>query len=71
MASSEDVCVMLSYNWNSQALVSKVHHILVENGLKVWMDIHGGMRDNVNVRYILLLEMLERIVFVLLVWLKV
>ncbi|CAF4797410.1 unnamed protein product [Rotaria sp. Silwood1] len=41
--------VMLSYNWNSQALVSKIHDILIDEGIKVWMDINGGMGDNINI----------------------
>ncbi len=43
--------VMLSYNWNSKALVSKIYDILHDQGIKIWMDINGGMGDNVNVRY--------------------
>lgn len=43
--------VMLSYNWNSKALVSKIYDILSDKGIKCWMDINGGMGDNVNVRY--------------------
>ncbi|CAF1200742.1 unnamed protein product [Rotaria sordida] len=40
---------MLSYNWGSKAVVSKVYDILVESGIKVWMDIKGGMGDNINI----------------------
>ncbi len=42
--------VMLSYNWNSKELVSKIYKILDAEGIKLWMDINGGMGDNVNKR---------------------
>ena len=51
MALDDRKHVMLSYNWNSKALVYKIHDILVAKGIKCWMDVNGGMGDNVNVRY--------------------
>ncbi|CAF3883123.1 unnamed protein product [Adineta steineri] len=48
MTHDEGKHVMLSYNWDNKVLVSKIHDILVDNGIRVWMDINGGMRDNVN-----------------------
>eukprot|EP01043_Picozoa_sp_COSAG02_P005076 COSAG02_NODE_135_length_34565_cov_80.368856_30_plen_1468_part_00 len=35
--------VMLSYNWDHQAQVKRVHDLLTELGIKCWMDIAGGM----------------------------
>ena len=43
--------VMLSYNWNSQDVVDKIYRILNADGIKVWMDIHGGMKDDKYKRY--------------------
>jgi hypothetical protein len=51
MALSEEKHVMLSYNWNSKILVSKIYDILQRNHIKVWMDVNGGMGDNINIRY--------------------
>jgi hypothetical protein len=40
--------VMLSYQWNDQKLVTDVYSYLTEqNGMKVWMDIQGGMKENI------------------------
>ncbi|XP_036372463.1 uncharacterized protein LOC118769463 [Megalops cyprinoides] len=40
--------VMLSYQWDDQALVKKVYDRLKEDGLPVWMDIEGGVSGNIN-----------------------
>ncbi|CAF3321366.1 unnamed protein product [Rotaria socialis] len=39
--------VMLSYNWNSQALVSKMYQILKDEKIPTWFDIQGGMKQNI------------------------
>ena len=43
--------VMLSYNWGSKAVVSQIYKILVDRGIKTWMDVNGGMEDETNTRY--------------------
>ena len=43
--------VMLSYNWDSKDVVSRIHRILVNRGIKTWMDVNGGMGDNIDTRY--------------------
>ncbi|XP_072239795.1 uncharacterized protein [Leuresthes tenuis] len=40
--------IMLSYQWDNQALVKKVYQRLKEAGLPVWMDIEGGVTGNIN-----------------------
>ncbi|KXJ27782.1 uncharacterized protein LOC110233617 [Exaiptasia diaphana] len=40
--------VMLSYQWDSQDLVDKVYHALKAQGLRAWMDVHGGVSGNIN-----------------------
>ncbi|CAJ1052585.1 uncharacterized protein LOC125883569 [Xyrichtys novacula] len=40
--------IMLSYQWDDQALVKKVYDRLKEDGLPVWMDIEGGVTGNIN-----------------------
>jgi hypothetical protein len=35
--------VMLSYNWDHQEPVTRVHDMLTTLGIKCWMDISGGM----------------------------
>lgn len=35
--------IMLSYQWDNQELVAKVYDLIVEHGINVWMDIHGGV----------------------------
>ena len=39
--------VMLSYQWNNQELVKKVFEILSAKGFNMWMDVQGGMHDNI------------------------
>jgi hypothetical protein len=43
--------VMLSYNWNSQAIVSKIYKILKDENIPIWFDIEGDMKDNIYERY--------------------
>jgi hypothetical protein len=43
--------VMLSYNWNSQAIVSKIYQILKDENIPIWFDIQGDMKDNIYDRY--------------------
>ncbi|CAM4811676.1 unnamed protein product [Rotaria magnacalcarata] len=38
--------VMLSYNWNSHDIVSKIYHILRKENIPVWFDANGDMKDN-------------------------
>ncbi|XP_035493936.2 uncharacterized protein LOC118312945 [Scophthalmus maximus] len=40
--------VMLSYQWDDQALVEKIYNRLKDDGLPVWMDIQGGVTGNIN-----------------------
>eukprot|EP00064_Thunnus_orientalis_P005029 superscaffoldBa00000478_g5042 len=40
--------IMLSYQWDDQALVKKIHDRLKDDGLPVWMDIEGGVTGNIN-----------------------
>eukprot|EP01046_Picozoa_sp_COSAG06_P043972 COSAG06_NODE_5849_length_3246_cov_5.579600_1_plen_1082_part_11 len=39
--------VMLSYQWDHQTQVSRVHDLLTKLGCTCWMDIHGGMGTDV------------------------
>ena len=39
--------VMLSYQWDNQRQVTKVHELLTKLGVACWMDIHGGMGTDV------------------------
>ena len=43
--------VMLSYNWNSQTIVSKIYQILKDENIPIWFDIQGDMKDNIYERY--------------------
>lgn len=42
--------VMLSYQWDNQSLVEKVYNTIRAQGIKAWMDIHGGVKGNINER---------------------
>lgn len=42
--------IMLSYQWNKQDLVEKVYNGLRRHGINAWMDIHGGVKGNINDR---------------------
>lgn len=39
--------VMLSYNWNSQDIVSQVYKIIKDDNIPIWFDIQGDMKDNI------------------------
>ncbi len=39
--------VMLSYQWDQQDKVKRVHDLLTKLGVKVWMDIFGGMGEDI------------------------
>ena len=47
--------IMLSYQWDLQDLVKKVYESLCNRGLPVWMDIKGGISQDINDRFLLLL----------------
>ncbi|KAM7394487.1 hypothetical protein PAMP_021290 [Pampus punctatissimus] len=40
--------IMLSYQWDDQALVKKIYDHFKDDGLPVWMDIEGGVTGNIN-----------------------
>ncbi|KAJ4944578.1 hypothetical protein JOQ06_013121 [Pogonophryne albipinna] len=40
--------IMLSYQWDDQALVKKIYDRLKDDGLPVWLDIEGGVKGNIN-----------------------
>eukprot|EP01099_Mayorella_cantabrigiensis_P000193 TRINITY_DN1086_c0_g1_i1.p1 TRINITY_DN1086_c0_g1~~TRINITY_DN1086_c0_g1_i1.p1 ORF type:complete len:784 (+),score=198.15 TRINITY_DN1086_c0_g1_i1:33-2354(+) len=40
--------IMLSYQWNSQELVKKIADLLKSRGVKIWFDIAGDMKGNIN-----------------------
>eukprot|EP00808_Paulinella_micropora_P029771 g50912.t1 len=40
--------LMISYQWGSQDLVKKIHKELVARGVRMWLDIAGGMKGNIN-----------------------
>lgn len=52
MATTSEKRIMLSYNWKSQQVVSKVYDILRAANISVWMDIKGGMKDDIYKRYV-------------------
>ncbi|CAF0889773.1 unnamed protein product [Adineta ricciae] len=39
--------VMLSYNWNSQTIVSQIYQILKDESIPIWFDIQGDMKQNI------------------------
>lgn len=43
--------VMLSYNWNSQDIVSQIYKILKDEHIPIWFDIQGDMKQNIYDRY--------------------
>ncbi|CAF3871460.1 unnamed protein product [Adineta steineri] len=47
MALSDGKHVMLSYNWKSQKIVSRVYDILKAENIPVWFDVQGGMKDDI------------------------
>merc|ERR1712150_155778 len=38
---------MISYNWNSQELAKQINTSLTNAGIKTWIDIEGGMKDDI------------------------
>ena len=52
MAHTNDQHVMLSYNWGSKVVVSQIYKILVDSGIRTWMDVNGGMGDYIYERYV-------------------
>ncbi|CAF4178869.1 unnamed protein product, partial [Adineta steineri] len=40
--------VMLSYQWDSQAIVSEIYRHLRTHNIPVWMDIQGGMKGHLS-----------------------
>lgn len=48
MSTAKGTHVMLSYQWDSQELVKKIHRALTERGVTCWLDIAGGMKGNIN-----------------------
>ncbi|CAF4175751.1 unnamed protein product, partial [Adineta steineri] len=40
--------VMLSYQWDSQAIVSEIYRHLRTHNIPVWMDIQGGMEGHLS-----------------------
>ena len=51
MALPDETHVMLSYNWKSQHIVSKVYNILKYENIPVWLDIAGGIKDDIYKKY--------------------
>ena len=49
LSANQEYDVMLSYQWNSQALVKEIKSFLETNGLRVWMDVKE-MYGNINIR---------------------
>ena len=47
---SGDKHVMLSYQWDSQALVTDVYRCLRAYNIPLWMDTQGGMKGHVSSR---------------------
>lgn len=43
--------VMLSYQWDSQALVTDVYRALRAHDIPLWMDTQGGMKGHLSTRY--------------------
>ena len=39
--------VMLSYQWDQQKPVKRVHELLTKLGFKCWMDVFGGMGEDI------------------------
>ena len=43
----EEKHVMLSYQWDHQSQVTRAHDLLTKLGIKCWMDIAGGMGQDI------------------------
>jgi hypothetical protein len=50
MTTRLDEHVMLSYQWNNKADVLQIYDALSSQGYSVWMDIKGGMQENLQAR---------------------
>ena len=46
--------VMISYQWKNKAVLLRVRDRLMEEGYKVWMDVHNMSEYNVNSDIIIL-----------------
>jgi hypothetical protein len=42
--------VMLSYQWDNKTDVSEIYDALTYQGHSVWMDVKGGMRENLQAK---------------------
>ncbi len=42
--------VMLSYQWDSQSLVTDIYNCLHAHGIPLWMDTQGGMKGHLSTR---------------------
>lgn len=40
--------IMLSYQWNNQKLVKQIADSLKKNNIRIWFDIAGDMKGNIN-----------------------
>ncbi|CAF3486265.1 unnamed protein product [Rotaria sp. Silwood1] len=40
--------VMLSYQWDNKSTVLEIYNALTAQGYGVWMDVKGGMRENLQ-----------------------
>ncbi|CAF1361288.1 unnamed protein product [Adineta steineri] len=49
MATSGKKHVMLSYQWDKKSTVLEIYDNLSAQGYAVWMDVKGGMRENLQV----------------------
>lgn len=50
MADGRKKHVMLSYQWDNKSTVLKIYDNLEAHGYAVWMDVKGGMRENLHER---------------------
>jgi hypothetical protein len=50
MANRGNKHVMLSYQWDNKADVLAIYDALIAQGYSVWMDVKGGMRENLHAR---------------------
>ena len=42
--------VMLSYQWDSQTIVTDVYQCLHAHNIPLWMDTQGGMKGHLSTR---------------------
>ena len=50
MAHFKNKQVMLSYQWDNKALVLEIYSALNAQEYFVWMDVKGGIRENMYAR---------------------